>query len=166
VVHALVAGTPPAVQLAAEKALQETLIELAEARLVSAAHDCSEGGLAVALAEMCFGFEHEGVAGVDVELVDDIEPAPLLFGEAQGRAIVACSEDALERVLKVASARGVTATVIGTVTDFAALTPGKGAGPRFRLRTRRATIDTATADLAEVWRTAIPRLMDRALTEH
>jgi phosphoribosylformylglycinamidine synthase len=166
VVHALVAGAPPAVQLAAEKALQETLIELAEARLVSAAHDCSEGGLAVALAEMCFGQEHEGVAGIDVELLDDIEPAPLLFGEAQGRAVIACSEDALERALKIASARGVPATVLGTVTGFAALTPAKGEGPRFRLRNRHTTIDTATVDLAEVWRTAIPRLMDRALTEH
>jgi phosphoribosylformylglycinamidine synthase II len=166
VVHALIVGEPPAVDLAAEKALQETLIELAEARLLSAAHDCSEGGLAVALAEMCFGSEHEGVTGVDVELVDDLEPAPLLFGEAQGRAIIACSEDALERVLSVAAARGVAATVIGTVMDTVALTPGKGEGPRFRLRTRHASIDTATADLAEVWRTAIPRLMDRALTEH
>jgi len=166
VVHGLVAGRPPAVNLEAEKALQDLMIELAGNGLLSAAHDCSEGGLAVALAEMCFGHEHEGVAGVDIELTDDIEPAPLLFGEAQGRIVIACAEGAIDAVLAGAAERNVPAAVIGAVTACADLTPATGTGPRFRLRTRHGTIDTVTADLAEVWRTAIPRLMDRALTEH
>ena len=166
VVHGLVAGAPPAIDLAGEKKLIETMLALADARLLSAAHDCAEGGLAVALAEMCFGPHDEGVAGIDVELDDDLEPAPLLFGEAQGRIVVACAADSVERVLEVARRQGVPATRIGTVTAVSELDPGRGEGPRFRVVTRGATVDAATADLAEVWRTAIPRMMDRALTEH
>jgi phosphoribosylformylglycinamidine synthase len=166
VVHGLVAGAPPSIDLDGEKRLQDTVIELAGEGLLSAAHDCAEGGLAVALAEMCFGPADEGVAGIDVELDDELEAAPLLFGEAQGRIVVACEPDAVQGVLRTAARFGVPARRIGAVTAVSELDPERGEGPRFRLVTRAATIDAAAADLAEVWRTAIPRMMDRALTEH
>ncbi len=55
VVHGLVRGAPPALDLKAERALQDLLVTLADARLIRSAHDCSDGGLAVTLAECCFG---------------------------------------------------------------------------------------------------------------
>ncbi len=166
VVHGLVAGAPPALDLAAERTLHDAVVDMAESGLLSAAHDCSEGGLAVALAELCFGADGDGVAGIDVALDDDLEVAPLLFGEAQGRVVLGCEEAHLEAVLSVAAYRAIPAAVIGRVTDVVPLTPGRGEGPRFRLGGRGFSIDVATADLAEVHRTALPRFMDRALTEH
>jgi phosphoribosylformylglycinamidine synthase len=151
VVHGLVAGDAPAVDLTAERALQEAVLEMADGRLLRSAHDCSEGGLAVCLAESAI--QREELLGIDVQLDDDLEPAALLFGEAQGRIIVTCSPADRETVLAIASKHGVPARVIGKVTG--------GEQPRFVLGTGKASIDAAVADLAEVWRTAIPRLMER-----
>ena len=53
-VYDIVAGTPPALDLAAERALQDLLVALADERLIRSAHDCSDGGLAVTIAESCF----------------------------------------------------------------------------------------------------------------
>jgi phosphoribosylformylglycinamidine synthase subunit PurL len=166
VVHGLVAGEVPVVDLEAEKALQAAVLAMAEERLLGAAHDCAEGGLAVCLAEMAFGAGGEGVAGVSVTLDDPIEPAALLFGEAQGRIVVGCRPDLVDRVLATAALHEVPAAVIGEVTAIEPLDPRRGEGPRFTLRAGDVAVDTATADLAEVWRTAIPRLMDRTVTEH
>jgi phosphoribosylformylglycinamidine synthase len=151
VVHGLVAGDAPAVDLTAERALQEAVLEMADGRLLRSAHDCSEGGLAVSLAECAI--QRDELFGIDVQLDDELEPAPLLFGEAQGRIVVTCSPADRETVLAIASKHGVPARVIGKVT-------GEDE-PRFVLATRDAAIDAPVADLAEVWRTAIPRLMER-----
>ncbi|MBX6365445.1 MAG: phosphoribosylformylglycinamidine synthase subunit PurL [Gemmatimonadetes bacterium] len=153
VVHGLVAGDAPAVDLDAEKALQEALIELAASRLVASAHDCAEGGLAVCLAESAIR-DPAHPFGVDVELDDELHGAPLLFGEAQGRVVVSCAPERLAQLLAVADRHGVPARPIGTV--------GARDG-RFVIRTRTAPVlDMAAADLAEVWATAIPRMMERS----
>ncbi|HET9983582.1 MAG TPA: phosphoribosylformylglycinamidine synthase subunit PurL [Longimicrobiales bacterium] len=153
VVHGEVAGDAPAVELAAEKRLQDALIELAGSHLAASAHDCAEGGLAVCLAE-CAIRDPDHPFGVDVELDDEIHGAALLFGEAQGRVVVSCAPQHLDRVLAVADRNGVPARRIGTV--------GEQDG-RFVVRTRTApAIDVPAADLAEVWATAIPRMMERS----
>ena len=64
-VHDLVRGVPPALDLAGERALQSLLVELATERLIRSAHDCSDGGLAVTLAECCFGTGGIGRRSVD-----------------------------------------------------------------------------------------------------
>src|SRR5437764_8933346 len=63
--HGLVQGPPPAIDLRAERALQDLVVALASDRLIRSAHDCADGGLAVTLAECCFG---SGGAGVDVSI--------------------------------------------------------------------------------------------------
>src|SRR5262249_48183334 len=65
VVYDRVQGEPPAIDLAAERALQSLLVSLADARLLRSAHDCADGGLAIALAECCFD---TGGVGVDVSI--------------------------------------------------------------------------------------------------
>ncbi len=153
VVHGRVGGDAPAVDLDAEKALQEAMLELADARLLQSAHDCAEGGLAVCLAESAIR-DGERLLGVDVVLDDDLHAAPLLFGEAQGRIVVSCAPARVDEVLALAQRRGVPAARIGTVGEQ---------GGVFRVRTRRGVaIELAVADLDEVWRTAIPRAMDRS----
>ena len=146
VVHGLVAGDAPNVDLAHEKALQDTLVALAADGLARSAHDCAEGGLAVALAKCAIA----GGVGADVTLDDALAPAPLLFGEAQGRVVVSCAAADAEGVLAVAQGAGVPARRIGRV-----------GGETFTLRTGSAVVQAPVDHLREVYETAIPRLMER-----
>jgi phosphoribosylformylglycinamidine synthase II len=150
VVHDLVAGDAPAVSLSGEAALQAALLEAIRAGLVRSAHDCAEGGLAVALAESAIGAGPSGL-GLDVELADDLPPNALLFGEAQGRVVVSADPAKTADVLRIARAHGVPAARIGRV----------GApGGRVRVATRGGTVDAPVGELAEIYFDAIPRRMD------
>jgi phosphoribosylformylglycinamidine synthase subunit PurL len=155
VVHGLVAGDAPEVDLAAERRLQELMLSLNDERLLKSAHDTAEGGLAVAIAESAMGGDDHW--GVDIELHDELGAAPLLFGEAQGRIVVSCAPGHADAIVAMAADGGVPASVIGRV----------GArGGRFVVRTQgEAGIDLPVASLHEVWSTAIPRLMERAAAE-
>jgi phosphoribosylformylglycinamidine synthase len=114
-VHGLIQGLPPALDLAAERALQELMVRLASARLVRSAHDCAEGGLAVTLSECCFG---AGI-GADVDVpaaasdggVDRL--AATLFGESATRVLVSVAPERTAEVLAQAKAAGVPAARIG-----------------------------------------------------
>jgi len=116
-VHDIVAGEPPAIDLAAERTLQELLVELADERLVRSAQDCSDGGLAVVLAECCFGTGGIGVeasiAGVQIGADARMNEAAALFGESASRVVVSTSPDRLTDVLQRAAAKRVPAAVIG-----------------------------------------------------
>ena len=113
-IHGLTAGPPPVCDLDAERALIETLLEAIRSGVVSSAHDCSDGGFAVALAECCVSNrEHPLGAAVKLDAARGIPLRSLLFGEGQGRVIV--STPAPDRVLRIARARGVEAFVAGVV---------------------------------------------------
>jgi phosphoribosylformylglycinamidine synthase len=164
VVHGLVAGDAPAIDLDAEKRLQEAMLELAAARLLHSAHDCSEGGLAVCLAECAIADEGRRF-GVRVWLKQPLDPAPLLFGEAQGRIVITCEPTQLRAVQSIAASHGVPAHGIGSVVDESPA--GEDADrATFEIRTNDCTIRTPPAALAEVYYGAIPRLMERAVQEH
>jgi phosphoribosylformylglycinamidine synthase subunit PurL len=116
VLHDLVAGEPPQIDLAREKSLQQLVIRAAREGLVESAHDCAEGGLAVALAECCFD-SGIGVTA-DVPQVTGVPDALLvnaaLFNEAASRIVVSARADALDRLLSFARELNVPAQVIGT----------------------------------------------------
>lgn len=152
VVHGLVAGDAPAVDLAAEKALQEAVLELAAAGLLHSAHDCADGGLAVCLAESALA-DPERPVGLEVRLADELPPAALLFGEAQGRIVVSCAPANVARVLETARRHGVPAAHIGTVGPANGTFVVEGAGLR---------IEARAADLADAYHGAIPRIMEQA----
>ncbi|HEX2166619.1 MAG TPA: phosphoribosylformylglycinamidine synthase subunit PurL, partial [Longimicrobiales bacterium] len=152
VVHGVVAGDAPAVDLESERRLQELVLSLNESGLLHSAHDCADGGLAVCLAESAIA--SGPMRGVSVSLDDDLDPAALLFGEAQGRIVVSCAAEDAERVIAAARGMDVPAQVIGSV--------GAAAGT-FDVRTRAgADIALSVGSLHEVHSTAIPRLMERA----
>jgi len=110
----IVGGVPPAIDLAGEKRLIECLASLASAGLILSAHDVSDGGLTVTIAESCFA--SEGLSA-DVNLTPDAEPAEMaLFGERGARAVVSLSAASLARLNAVAAQYGVAANRIGTVT--------------------------------------------------
>ena len=151
IVHGKVAGDAPAVDLQGERALQECMLEIADERLAHSAHDCAEGGLAVCIAESCIA-DAERLLGATISLSDALPPAALLFGEAQGRIVISCAPGNVARVLMIAGRHGVPATQIGTVGDV---------NGRFVLSGAGVNVDVEIEKLSEVYREAIPRLMEK-----
>jgi phosphoribosylformylglycinamidine synthase len=102
-------GPPPPVDLHHEKRVGDFVRGLIRDRLVTAVHDCSDGGLAVAVAEMAMA---SGI-GATVNLPDGASPAAVLFGEDQGRYVLTTAADRLDRLLDRAKAAGVFMPWIG-----------------------------------------------------
>jgi phosphoribosylformylglycinamidine synthase II len=109
--HDMVAGKPPALDLELERDVQAAVRDAIRAELVNSAHDCSEGGVAVALAECCLA----GDIGAEVALDDDLQPAASLFSETQSRVVLSCSEANADALVSHLIAAGVPYSVIGTV---------------------------------------------------
>ncbi len=151
VVHGLVRGVPPAVDLEAELVLQQLLVTLAGGRLVRSAHDCSDGGLAVAVAECCFD---TGGVGVEISIESarvardaTLNGAVALFSESASRVVVSTTERDLTEVLTRAKKFGVPARVIGrTGGNLIRMTVGD-----------QMAIDVSVADAEREWTTAIGR---------
>jgi phosphoribosylformylglycinamidine synthase len=144
-VHGLVAGDAPAIDLVEEKRLQGTLLEAIRAGFVRSAHDCSDGGLAVALAECCLGAN-----GVRIGATISLEPAGLrpdfyLFGEDQSRVVISAAPDKAESVIALCAKNGIPAKRIGTV-----------GGERLVVGD---LIDVGCGDLAEAYYTSIENRM-------
>ncbi|HSK81658.1 MAG TPA: phosphoribosylformylglycinamidine synthase subunit PurL [Thermoanaerobaculia bacterium] len=135
-------GRPPEVDLDRELRLAKLLRALAVKGLVRTAHDLSEGGFLIALAEACFGPRRLG-ARVEVPLA-----GADLFSETQGRAIVACQPPLLERVLRAAEEAGVPAREIGEV-----------GGEELDVRSGGGILRAPVADLHGIWSTALPKAL-------
>jgi phosphoribosylformylglycinamidine synthase subunit PurL len=117
-------GFPPALELEGEAALQKAIVELAKAGLVESAHDCSEGGLAVALARCAF---QKGIGciaelrsawtgeGARLHTADSEALAPefVLFGEDASRIVISCDPSNVARIKEVAGKHGISAEVLG-----------------------------------------------------
>ncbi len=116
VLHAREQGSPPYLNMDAEKAVQDCVLALIRERLIHSAHDCSDGGLAVALAESCVSAP-DRMAGAMIRLsAGRIRNDALLFGESQSRVVVSASPALRPRILEQAAQLGVPADVIGTVS--------------------------------------------------
>ena len=107
--HGHLGGRPPRVSLVAERQLALTLMAAAAGALLDAAHDLSDGGLAVALAESCL----RGGLGCRVRLPGD--PFVWLFSESAARAVVAVRPGAEASFAQLCADHGVPATVLGTL---------------------------------------------------
>jgi phosphoribosylformylglycinamidine synthase II len=149
-VAGIVSGGPPAIDLAAEKRLIECLIGLADAKLVQSAHDVSDGGIAVSLAESCFA---AAGLGADVALRGDAAAENALFGERGARCVVSVKETLLARVVDTARQSGVAALQIGRVTPNGVLRiQYKGDGYE-----GGAVVDSPVDKLRDGWAHAIER---------
>ena len=149
VVHNLVRGVPPTLDLEAERALQTLLVTLADEGLARSAHDCSDGGLAVTVAECCF--DTFGI-GANIS-VDALQAASLgatgvataLFSESASRVIVSVAPEELTRVLERAAAAKVPAKVIGQT-----------GGNRLRIAVAgQIVIDQSVDEAERVWSNTI-----------
>ncbi len=155
VVHGFVGGAPPPVDLDAEHRLQRLLAAAAERGLLRSAHDCSDGGLAVALAEACIGEPYAAAPrGAKVNLANPgaVPVAALLYGEDAGRVVISCGTPEVAQVMALAAEHGVPAEPIGTVS--AASEPLE-----IHLRDGHTTLRWPTPELRRTYFDAIPRRM-------
>ena len=140
-------GNVPALDLKFEKRLQETLLGAIKNGLIQSAHDCSEGGLAVALAECCIT-DKENMIGAKIEIEhDDLRPDALLFGESQSRVVVSCTPDNVKSVVEHFGKAGVPCVEIGTTGD-----------DTFSINN---LINVKLNELADSYYDALPKLMER-----
>ncbi len=154
VIHGLIRGVPPALDLGREAALYRVLIAGAAAGLIRSAHDCSDGGFAVTLAECSIdtGFGAE----VDLPAVPSSAAGfgdiATLFSESASRAVVSVSVEREAELLALASREGVPARRIGLV-----------GGDRIRVAIDgRRVLDESLAVTQRIWTTAIGRYFEPA----
>ncbi|HTS17481.1 MAG TPA: phosphoribosylformylglycinamidine synthase subunit PurL [Verrucomicrobiae bacterium] len=144
-IHGLKTGRAPRMDLAYAKRLSDFVLEIIRKGWVKSAHDCSEGGLAVALAECCMT-NGEAMMGATIDLgALGTRLDAALFGETQSRVIVSCSAANVERIAR----GGLAVTVLGAT-----------GGGELKIRTRRGELTWDVAGLRDVWWNAIGRLMD------
>ncbi|HYO82495.1 MAG TPA: phosphoribosylformylglycinamidine synthase subunit PurL [Bryobacteraceae bacterium] len=132
-------GLPPVLDMRFEKQLQAAMRQVATEGLAESAHDLSDGGLAVALAECSFEF---GI-GAKVELDSDLRPEFLLFGEAASRILVSCTDPS--RIQTIADKFGVPAMLAGVTVEGRLEITNRGL----------PLISSAVSDLRKAWDRAL-----------
>src|SRR5271168_4119438 len=150
VIHGKKTGSPPRCDLETAKTLHTTLIGLIQSGLVKSAHDCSEGGLAVALAESCISQliarETPRLIGatIDLSAMKDVRLDALLFGETQSRVVISCMPLAAVKVVERAKLMGVPAIQIGKV-----------GGDQLSIKTATGEFSVPVSELHDAWWNAI-----------
>ena len=112
--HGLTRGTPPWIDLKMEQAVQRCCLEAIDQGMLRSAHDISDGGLAVALAECCIGGPEKPL-GVRVQTHEMIRADALLFSESQSRIIVSLEEEDMGRLQEIGTRHNVPVQQIGVV---------------------------------------------------
>jgi phosphoribosylformylglycinamidine synthase len=158
VCHGLKIGPPPHVDLAHEIKVQNAVRALIREGLVKSAHDCSEGGLAVAVAECCF--HPEELLGAEINLNAGNTPAAtVLFNESQSRIVISVAPENLERTMSILSA---TADSSGGERErnvpFEQL--GKVSMRELCIRLNKETFRWQITDLYDDWWNAIRRAVE------
>jgi phosphoribosylformylglycinamidine synthase len=158
VIHNLVKGNTPNLNLDEEKRIQDACLEMIQKGLIKSAHDCSEGGLAVALAECCISSPH--LIGANIKLDSEIRSDALLFGESQSRIVITTKEKDLNALKEIASQHKISLSEIGRVggeklkislgSDESEIPPKAG----------KVLIDLPVAKLADLYDHSIERIME------
>src|SRR5579859_4253409 len=154
-------GVPPPLDLKQEAALQKCLRELIHEHEIESAHDCSEGGLAVALAEASFVKSKPGAAapyvGVEVDLNSNgVFTEGVLFGEAASRVVISCDPKKAEIIQQIAVRWGVRADRIGRTIPEKLVISTDG----------RQAVSAKVSDLRQVWDTALLKALHVDAPEH
>ncbi|HEX4749944.1 MAG TPA: phosphoribosylformylglycinamidine synthase subunit PurL [Bryobacteraceae bacterium] len=144
VVQDLIWGCPPRLDMEYEKRVQETIRELVRDGGVESAHDISDGGLAVAIAECSFGDQN---VGARIIIDSNLTPELLLFHEGPSRIVVSTTNP--QKVFDLARAKGVQAVEIGVTLEA-----------RVTIRNRdRILIDASVHELKNAWDNALEHLL-------
>ncbi len=153
--HSREQGSPPYLNLETEQAVQSCVLQLIRAGLVQSAHDCSDGGLAVALAECCIS-RPDRTRGAVVRLTPGRQRIDsMLFGESQSRIVVSAKPAQRQAILEQAQRLGVPAGVVGAVGG-ASLVIYVGDE-----RSTTKTIDLPVATIADRWGLSLERRLSQ-----
>ena len=148
--HGMVTGRPPALDLEREKAVQAVCLEAVRKELAASAHDCSDGGLAVALAECCIW----GGMGAAVSLPageSKVRMDARLFGESASRIVISATPENAARIEAVAAKLGAPAQRLGTVGGDALSVHADG----------KELLALRVGEMEGVWRSAIRELVEQ-----
>ncbi|GAA0410038.1 phosphoribosylformylglycinamidine synthase subunit PurL [Paenibacillus motobuensis] len=146
VVHGTTEGRPPQLDLNKEKSLLNAVLKAIQSGFVQSAHDLSEGGLAVALAESCIS----GGLGAQVELpASDLRADIALFSESQSRILLSSSPNHVDELVQLIGQYGVPVQVIGSVEGKDLVVHASGT----------AVVNRPVQELKQVWEDVIPCLM-------
>jgi phosphoribosylformylglycinamidine synthase subunit PurL len=154
-------GVPPALDLKQEAALQKCIRELIQEHAIESAHDCSDGGVAVALAEACFVKSKPGAAtpyvGAEVDLNSNgTFTEAVLFGETASRVLISCDQKKAEIIKQLAVKWGVRADRIGRTVPEKLLIRIDG----------KPAVSAKVSDLRQVWDTALVKALHTESPEH
>jgi phosphoribosylformylglycinamidine synthase II len=139
----------PPLYLEKEARTQKTCLEAIQSGLLVSAHDCSEGGLVVALSEMTFSHLRKPAIGATIELPVSYCPEALLFGEYQSRILVTLEKGNLLQLRKIASKHSVTLLLLGKV-----------GGSQLKLNQgNRVLIQKEVAEMEKVWKNSLTCLL-------
>jgi phosphoribosylformylglycinamidine synthase len=144
--NGLAQGTPPWIDLEVELQLQQVCLAAIRDGIVCSAHDVSEGGLAVALAECCMSGPEGRWQGAEINMEGTIRPDAWLFGESQSRILLSLRRKDVRRLRELAAASDVPLTVLGEVR-----------GRRLRIG---ILIDCSISELQGAWSNAIAGRME------
>ncbi|MFY9558547.1 MAG: phosphoribosylformylglycinamidine synthase subunit PurL [Blastocatellia bacterium] len=143
-------GMVPRLDLGLERRVQEACLKIIQDGLVESAHDCSDGGLAVAIAESCFSSYGRNAVGCEVNLEGDLTPAALLFSETPSRILLSAANQNVDEILRRAQNHDVTARVIGRTTGHRLIIMVNG----------EPVIDSRVADVESAWRDVLPQMLE------
>jgi phosphoribosylformylglycinamidine synthase II len=143
-------GQVPRLDLEVELAVQEICLKIIQSELVESAHDCSDGGLAVALAESAFSSYRRAGLGFHANIEGDLSTPALLFSETPSRVVVTVADANLPRVMEIAAECGVPVSVLG-----------RTGGDRLAISVNgRPVINRSIAEVERAWRGALPRVLE------
>ena len=149
VCHGLKVGPAPQIDLAHEIKVQNTVRDLIQADLVKSAHDCSEGGFGVALAECCFNPER--LFGAEISLnAADTPATTVLFNESQSRIVISVAPADLEKVMAILCQSAVPFEQVGRVDS-----------DQLRIQVNEREFAWQIADLYDDWFNAIDRAVEQ-----
>jgi len=140
-------GPVPEMDLQFEKQMQNTVLEAIRQGIIKSAHDCADGGLAVALAECCIS-NREQMIGASINLDEDVRTDCLLFGETQSRIIVSTKKENGEKLVDLCAKKSIPISAIGIVS-----------GNTFSINN---LINLPLSKLSESYYTSLPRILSKA----
>lgn len=155
VVHAREQGSPPYLSLNVEKALYACVLSLIRDDLLQSAHDCSEGGVAVALAESCISGPERALGAVVRLTRGRLRKDSVLFGESQSRVVVSAKPVHRQPILDQARRFGIPIEVMGTVTGDRLIVSVGDEG------TTETVIDQPVAMLRDRWACSVERELNQ-----
>jgi phosphoribosylformylglycinamidine synthase II len=145
-----VEGSVPRLDLNLERRVQNACLKITQAELVESAHDCSDGGVAVAIAESCFSSYRREAIGCEVNLDGEFSAAALLFAETPSRIVLSATNSNVDNIVEIAREHEVAVAVIGR-TGGERLTVAVNGG---------RVINRLICEVESAWRDVLPRMLE------